>query len=275
MTSPTPPQEACIRRHHLTFLGQGERPMLFCHGFGTDQSMWRLVAPHFVPSRRVVLMDLAGSGDSDPDAYRRETHGTLEGHARDVADVCRAFDLRELVFLGHSVGGMIGLLASLQAPERFRALVMLGASARYLDDGDYRGGFREADVEDLIDAFDANRAAWADRLATQAMGNPQRPELAGELRLLFQRANPSILRHFARVTFTADCRAVLPLCRPPVLLLQAQDDVVVPMEAAHYLRDHLPDARLTLLEAQGHFAQLSAPGAVAAAIQAFLEAQHA
>lgn len=263
-------QARCVALHNLTLSGAGEPPMLFCHGFGIDQSMWRLVAPQFADRHRVLLMDHVGSGGSDLGAYRMEKYGSLRGYAQDVLEVCRAFGLREVVLVGHSVSAMIGLLAALEEPERFSSLVMIGASPRYLNDGDYLGGFSAADVEDLLTAFDGNRAAWAAQMAANAMANPDRPELAEELRLRFYSGNPAIVRHFAKVTFSVDCRPFLAACTTPVLLLQSRDDAVVPVPVSHYLRQAIPGAELVWLEAQGHYAQLSAPGQVVGAIRAFL-----
>jgi sigma-B regulation protein RsbQ len=266
----TEAQASCQALHNLTFLGQSGRPMLFCHGFGIDQTMWRHVAPAFSAGHRVVLMDHVGSGGSDRGAYRRGKYASLDGYVQDVLGVCRTFDLREVILVGHSVSAMIGLLASLAEPERFSSLIMIGASPRYLNQGDYQGGFTEADVADLIDALDANPSVWAEQLSAQAMANGNRPELAEELRLQFCSGNPAILRQFAKVTFSVDCRAALPGCRTPVLLLQSRQDAIVPVQVSEYLRAALPDAELVYLEAAGHYAQLSAPEEVTSAMVAFL-----
>lgn len=270
LSHPTPVQARTIARHHLTFLGSGDAPMLFCHGFGMDQTLWRRLAPGFAGRHRVVLMDHVGSGASDVGAYRRERYGALEGYIQDVLEVVAAFDLHDLVFVGHSVSAMIGLQAALREPGRFRCLVMLGASPRYLDDAGYRGGFTQRDVDELLTAFDLNREAWAGELARATVADPRRPDVAGEVERAFLAAEPSILRHFARTTFAVDARPSLGACRHPVLLLQSREDPSVPVAVSEYLKDAIPGARLHYLATSGHFAQLSAPGEVAGAMEAFL-----
>jgi sigma-B regulation protein RsbQ len=244
--------------------------MLFCHGFGMDQTLWRLLAPRYEATHRVILMDHVGSGRSDPAAYDSARYASLDGYVDDVLQVCRAFDLRNVIYVGHSVSGMIGLRASLREPGRFACLVMVGASARYLDAPGYRGGFTQADIDELLEAFDLNREAWAGHLARVATADPGRPDVARTVEEAFLHAEPAILRRFANVTFAVDDRALLERCRVPVLLLQSRRDPIVPEEASRYLASQLPGARLVFLETAGHFAQLSAPDEVAVHMDAFL-----
>jgi sigma-B regulation protein RsbQ len=263
-----PAQAALVRRHHLTFLGAQGPPMLFCHGLGMDQTLWRALAPGFADRHRVILMDLVGSGRSDLTAYRLGQYASIQGHIDDLATLVRTLDLRGLVYVGHSVGAMVGLAAALDMPERFAALVMLGASPRYLEDGDYHGGFQPRDVAELLEGFDANREAWTGQMAAAA--NPDRPELAEEVRTRFLDADPSILRQFVQATFAVDFRRDLGWCRTPALLLQSREDPIVPVAVSEYLARALPGARLRYLATSGHFASLSAPGEVAAAMDEFL-----
>jgi len=266
-------QAALLKRNNLAFLGTGDAPMVFCHGFGTDQGLWRLLAPRFMSSHRVVLLDHVGSGHSDASAYRTAKYATLDGYVEDLLEVCAAFDLRNVIFVGHSVAAMIGLRAHLREPDRFNCLIMLGASPRYLDDADYRGGFTQADVDELLTGFDLNREAWAHHLANATLADPGRPALAAELEAHFLHAEPSILRRFARTTFAVDDRALLASCDLPVLLLQSRMDPIVPETASLYLAGHLPQAELAFLETAGHFAQLTDPDAVEGRMRTFLEAR--
>ncbi len=180
--------------------------MLFAHGFGCDQNMWRYVAPAFEDDFRVVLFDHIGAGGSDLTAYDAERHGSLAGYAADVLDLCRALDLRDVVFVGHSVSAMIGVLAALEEPDRFSELVLVGPSPRYIDDEGYVGGFSEADIEELLDSLESNYLGWSSAIAPVIMGNADRPELAAELAASFCRTDPEIARRFARVTFLSDNR---------------------------------------------------------------------
>ncbi|BDU78128.1 alpha/beta fold hydrolase [Mesoterricola sediminis] len=267
---PDTPLAQVQRRHRLTVLGAGGPPMLFCHGFGTDQSLWRLLAPRFGNTHQVVLMDHVGTGGSDTSAYRKERYASLDGYVEDVLEVCRVLDLRNLVYVGHSVSAMIGLRAALAEPERFACLAMVGASPRYLEDADYHGGFTASDVEELLEAFDLNREVWASHLAVTAAAAPEQPWIVQEIEAQFLHAVPAILRQFARVTFSVDDRPLLGRCPVPVLLLQSREDPIVPEAVSHYLAAGLPEAHLVFLDTAGHFAQLSAPDEVERHLRAFL-----
>ena len=246
------------------------RPLLFVHGFGCDQTMWRFVVPDFEVDHRVVLLDLVGSGDSDLGAYDTEKYASLRGYAADIVEVGRELGLTDVVLIGHSVSAMIGVLALQQAPELFGALVMVGPNPRYVDDGDYVGGFSRADIVDLLDALDANHLGWSAQMAPVIMGNPDHPELADELTNSFCRTDPDIARQFARVTFLSDNRADLPGVAVPTLVLQCSEDVIAPEVVGRFVHEAIPGSRLTTLKATGHVPHLSAPEETTAAIRAFL-----
>jgi len=204
------------------------RPMLFAHGFGCDQGMWRFVAPDFEVDHRVVLFDQVGSGSSDLSAYDPEKYGSLRGYASDLVEICRELELSDVVFVGHSVSAMIGVLAVQEAPELFGALVMVGPSPRYVNDGDYTGGFSRTDIAGLLDSLESNHLGWSAQMAPVIMGNPDRPELGEELTNSFCRTDPGIASQFARVTFLSDNRGDLSAVAIPTLVLQCSDDVIAP-----------------------------------------------
>jgi sigma-B regulation protein RsbQ len=221
-------------RHNVTIHGPADAPpLVFAHGFGCDQTMWRHVAPVFTDRHRVVLFDHLGAGGSDASAWDPIRHGTLHGYADDLIAMCRDLDLREVVFVGHSVSAMIGVLAAASAPELFAKLVLVGASPRYVDDEatGYVGGFSADEVEGLLDALEGNYLGWSDTMAPVVMGNPEHPSLAEELGDSFRRTDPRIAAHFAGVTFRSDHRANLPAAAVPALVMQAREDVIVPVSA--------------------------------------------
>jgi sigma-B regulation protein RsbQ len=244
--------------------------MLFAHGFGCDQEMWRFVAPEFEADHRVVVFDHVGSGGSDLAAYDPAKYGSLSGYADDVLEICRALQLTDVVFVGHSVSSMIGVLAAARAPGVIGALVMVGPSPRYVDDDGYVGGFSRADVAGLLESLDANHLGWSQTMAPVIMGNPDRPELAAELTNSFCRTDPDIARQFARVTFLSDNRADLPGVAVPTLVLQCSEDAIAPEVVGRYVHEHVPDSAFALLGATGHCPNLSAPEETTAAIRAFL-----
>jgi sigma-B regulation protein RsbQ len=246
------------------------RPMLFVHGFGCDQNMWRFVAPHFADDRTVVLLDLVGSGKSDLGAYSADKYAKLDGYADDILEVLEELDLDPVVFVGHSVSAMIGMLAELKAPHRFRSQVMIGPSPCYINDAGYTGGFTRADIESLLETMESNYLGWSSNMAPAIMGAPDRPELGLELTNSFCRTDPEIARQFARATFLSDHREHLPKLRSPTLILQCTEDLIAPVAVGEYMRGQIPDATLVLIENVGHCPHLSAPGPSVAAMEAFL-----
>jgi sigma-B regulation protein RsbQ len=259
-----------IHRNNVIVRGNGPVTLLFAHGFGCDQNMWRLLAPKFEERFRVVLFDLTGSGKSDLSAYDRERHATLDGHASDLLEVLDAVEAGPTVLVGHSVSSMIGLLASVAAPERFVAQVMVGPSPCYLNEGHYQGGFSRADIEDLLATMDHNYLGWSSAMAPTIMGSPEQPALAEELSNSFCRTDPEIAKHFARVTFLSDHRAMLPRSSTPALILQCSDDIIAPTTVGDYMHRMMPRSELRLIDNVGHCPHLSAPGASYNAMHAYL-----
>jgi sigma-B regulation protein RsbQ len=262
---------SAVRRNNVTMHGpEGARPMVFAHGFGCDQNMWRHVWPAFSDDYRIVLFDHVGAGGSDSSAFDRERYGSLEGYSEDVLAILEELDLRDVVFVGHSVSAMIGLLAAAASPGRFGALVLLGPSPRYVDDDGYVGGFTLGDIEEMLDSLDSNYLGWSGAMAPVIMGNGDRPELGEELTNSFCRADPEIAAHFARVTFLSDNRADLARVQTPSLILQCSRDVIAPEAVGAYMHAHLFGSRLVQLQASGHCPNLSASSETIAAISAYL-----
>jgi sigma-B regulation protein RsbQ len=265
-----------LARNNVKVFGRGTRPMLFAHGFGCDQHMWRYVTPAFEDDYRIVLFDYVGSGKSDLSAYDAERYGTLDGYARDVLDVCRALDLRDVVFVGHSVSAMVGVMAANAEPERFSRLVLVGPSPRYLNEAPaYVGGFERSDIEGLLETMDKNYIGWANYLAPAIMKNPDRPELGEELTESFCSTDPVIARRFAEATFFADNRADLAHVRVPSLILQCSEDIIAPLEVGEYLHRELPGSTLRVMRATGHCPHMSAPDETIALMKEYLAADAA
>lgn len=258
------------QRHNIKLAGAGPRAMVFAHGFGCDQNMWRFVAPAFEDDFRTILFDHVGAGSSDLSAYDPEKYASLDGYANDVVELCRALDVRGGVFVGHSVSAMIGVLASKKAPELFDTLVMVCPSPRYIDDAGYEGGFSEAQVHELLDFLDSNHMGWSHAMAPVIMGNPDHPELGEELTNSFCRTDPDIAKRFARTTFLSDNRADLADVTARCLVIQCSEDVVAPLSVGAYVHGNLRDSEFVLIDATGHCPNLSAPETTIAAIKAFL-----
>jgi len=259
-----------IQRNNVKTAGHGERAMVFAHGFGCDQNMWRFVAPAFEADFRTITYDQVGAGGSDLTAYDKARYATLDGYAEDLVEIGRALDLKDAVFVGHSVSAMIGILAAKHAPDLFGRLVMIGPSPRYIDEGDYVGGFSETQIEELLQFLEANHMGWSSQMAPMIMGNPQRPELGEELTNSFCRTDPDIAKAFARVTFLSDNRADLPGVTVPTLILQCTDDIIAGRQVGNFVHSQIPNSEIVILAATGHCPNLSAPDEVIAAMQKFV-----
>lgn len=258
------------KRHNVAIAGDGPKAMMFAHGFGCDQHMWREVAPAFSGDFRTILFDYVGAGGSDLSAYDADRYASLEGYADDVVELAREMGVEGGIFVGHSVSAMIGVIAARKAPELFEAIVMVGPSPRYVDDGEYVGGFAEAQIHELLDFLDSNHMGWSHAMAPVIMGNADRPELGEELTNSFCRTDPDIAKQFARTTFLSDNRADLPLVQSRVLILQCRDDVIAPTCVGEYVHSSIPGSVLVHLDATGHCPNLSAPAETIAAIKAFV-----
>jgi sigma-B regulation protein RsbQ len=260
-----------LERNNVRVLGRGTQPMLFAHGFGCDQNMWRYVTPAFEDQYRVVLFDYVGSGKSDASAYDRARYGMLAGYAQDVLDVVHALDLRDVIFVGHSVSSMIGILAANREPDRFERLVLIGPSPRYINDEGYVGGFERADIDGLFEMMDKNFLGWANFLAPAIMKNPDRPELGEELTASFCSTDPIMARNFAEATFYADNRGDLAAATVPSLILQCSEDMVAPLVVGQYLSEQLPGSTMRVMKATGHCPHMSHPDETIALIKEYLE----
>lgn len=260
-----------LRRNNVSVSGDPDaRPIVFAHGFGCSQEMWRAVAPQFEADHRVVLFDAVGSGESDPAAYDPAKYDSLHGYAADVLEILAELDLEDAVYVGHSVAAMVGVLAATREASRFGALVLVGPSPRYVADGEYSGGFEQADIDGLLDALDANYLGWSETMAPLIVGNSERPELGERLAESFCSVDPEIARHFARVTFLSDNRRDLAAVRTPTLVLQCSDDIIAPTTVGRYVHEQIAGSRFVQLDATGHCPNLSAPDELVEQIRAFL-----
>ncbi|HUP29736.1 MAG TPA: alpha/beta hydrolase [Usitatibacter sp.] len=263
------PQDV-IARNNVRVFGKGTQPIVFAHGFGCDQNMWRLITPAFQNDYRIVLFDYVGCGKSDWSAYSADRYGTLQGYVQDVIEVIRALGMEKVVFVGHSVSSVVGLLASIQAPELFERLVLIGPSPRYVNDGEYVGGFERADIEGLLDLMEKNYVGWAQFLAPVVMKNGEQPELSRELEASFCSTDPRVTRQFARATFLSDNRADLEKVRVPALVLQCSEDAIAPVQVGEYVHRALKGSSYRQMAATGHCPHMSHPQETITLMKEFL-----
>jgi len=259
-----------LKRNNVTVQGKGATPILFAHGFGCDQNMWRLVAPAFLDDYKIILFDHVGAGNSELSAYSPDKYSTLEGYAADILEIVYALELKDIVFVGHSVAAMMGILVARQAPDLFSKLVLVGPSPCYINDGDYIGGFEKDQIEELLESLETNHLGWSMTMAPVIMGNADRKALGEELANSFCRTDPAIARQFARTTFLSDTRDIIASVEIPTLILQCSQDVIAPQSVGEYLHERIPQSQLAIMKATGHCPNLSAPEETIAAIRAFL-----
>jgi sigma-B regulation protein RsbQ len=246
-------------RNNVKCFGKGTQPLMLAHGFGCDQNMWRFITPAFEDDYLVILFDYVGAGKSDVRSYNAERYSSLQGYAQDVLDICNELQLNDVIFVGHSVSSMIGLLAALERPEYFSNIIMVGPSPCYINDDNYTGGFERKDIEGLLETMEKNYIGWANFLAPNIMANKERPELSEELTESFCSTDPVIASEFARATFFSDNRNDLAKLKIPSLILQCSDDIIAPMEVGTYLHQNLPQSELKIMKAKGHCPHMSEP----------------
>ena len=259
-----------LQRNNVTVRGNGEQVMMFAHGYGCDQNMWRLVAPAFEADYQTVLFDHVGAGRSDLAAYSREKYASLDGYADDIVEIAEAMGLKDVIFVGHSVSAMIGIIAASKAPGIFKKLILVGPSPSYINDGEYIGGFTRPQIDELLESLEANHMGWSMTMAPVFMGNPDRKELSEELANSFCNTDPEIAKHFARTTFLTDSRDILSSVEIPALILQCVHDVVAPQYVGEYMHAKITKSTLVIMEATGHCPNLSAPAETITHIKAYL-----
>jgi sigma-B regulation protein RsbQ len=263
-----------ISRNNVRTWGKGSKTIIFAHGFGCDQNMWRFITSAFEDDYRIVVFDYVGAGKSDLNAYNVERYSNLNGYTQDVLEICEALNLEQAVFVGHSVSSMIGVLAALKKPQYFSDLILVGPSPCYINTDGYVGGFTRKDIEELLDTMDKNYVGWANFLAPAIMKNSDRPELAKELTESFCSTDPKIARQFAVATFFSDNRKDLPKLQTPSLIMQCSEDLIAPYEVGDYLHANLKGSTLKVLKATGHCPHMSHPEETIAVIQEYLDGKY-
>lgn len=260
-----------IKRNNVTILGKGEKTLLFGHGFGCEKNMWRYITPAFKKEYRIVLFDYVGSGGSDLNHYDSSKYSTLDGYKQDVLDIVEALNLKEVIFVGHSVSSMIGLLSSLEKPDSFEKLIMIGPSPCYLNTKDgYKGGFDESDVNHLLEMMEMNFSGWASYMAPIGMHQEKDTVQTKELEQTFKANNPNMAREFAEATFFSDCRKKLSLSKIPTLIMQCSEDSIVPLAIGEYLNEHLENSVMHVMNAKGHYPHISNPEETIGMIKSYL-----
>ncbi|WP_316823803.1 alpha/beta hydrolase [Pedobacter miscanthi] len=257
-------------RNNVKILGEGCQVIMFAHGFGCAQSSWKYITDAFLEDYKVILFDYVGSGDSDLSQYDKHKYATLEGYACDVIDIIETLELANIIFIGHSVSSMIGMIAALQMPEAFKKLVFIGPSPRYLNDRDYIGGFNAGDIETIFEHIADDYVAWSKQLAPVVMDTPSKPELADFLQECFEATDPSVALEFAMATFKADYRDKLKNLEVPSLTLQSSNDIMAPLSAGEFIHKNTPENFLVVMKATGHFPHISAPEETIREIKEFI-----
>ncbi|WP_186576055.1 alpha/beta fold hydrolase [Aquibacillus kalidii] len=252
--------QKAITRNNVKVRGTGKQPMIFAPGFNFDQNVWSKVSKEFEKDYQVVLFDYVGFGESDIHAYDPSKYSTITGYVEDLLDICSELNMSEAVFIGHSIGSMIGMLASIKAPNLFSKLIMIGPSP-YLQNEPphYIGGFEKEDLTGLMDMLDKNYMSWATNVAATIVNDPTSSNIATEIEDLFSQNDPYITRKFADVVFFSDNRKYIPQVTVPSFIIQCSDDIFVPTTVAEYMHKHLSNSTITYAKAIGHCPHLSHP----------------
>ncbi|WP_285901348.1 MULTISPECIES: alpha/beta fold hydrolase [Arenibacter] len=262
-----------LKRNNVNVIGDGTQVIMFAHGFGCDQVMWRFITPAFIANYKLVLFDYVGCGKSVTGQYSEDRYGSLYGYAQDVLEICDALNLENVIFVGHSVSSMIGILASIQQRELFRSLILVCPSPCYINKPGYFGGFEEKDLYSLMEVMENNYVGWASFLAPVVMKNAERPELVHELEESFCSMDKEITSNFARVTFFSDNREDLSKVKVPSLILQCLEDDIANEKVGTYVHQELRNSVIYHLNATGHCPHMSHPEETIKCIQRYLQTE--
>jgi sigma-B regulation protein RsbQ len=258
------------RRHNVTITGTDGPLLILQHGFGTDLTVWHKVLPALEPHFCIIRMNLAGSGESGAEMFDPGRYAHIESHADDLLRTLGDLGVEDCLFVGASVGSMVGMLSAIERPRLFRKMIVIGASPRYLNDGDYVGGFEQEHLNGLYDSMSRDYSGWIAGFAPLAVrGLPESEAVREFAESLFQ-LRPDIALLTARTIFQSDFRNQLPLIEPPVVLLQTENDIAVPPQVGEYLQAHIPNATLEVLPVEGHFPHMAAPAVVSEALLRYL-----
>lgn len=259
-----------LKRNNVTIHGNGSEVIVFAHGYGCDQNMWRFLTPAFKNDYKIILFDHVGSGKSDWSSYEKQKYSSLQGYANDIIEICKTLDLKKIILVAHSVSAMIGMLAAIKSPKIFKQIIMIGPSPRYINDENYFGGFSEKDILEMVDTLDSNYLGWSSAITPIIMDNPDKPELTEELKNSFCRHDPEIAKHFARVTFTGDNRKDLAYLQIPTLIIQSKKDLIASIQVGEYVHQHISNSEFLIIEANGHCPHMSHPEETINAIKRYV-----
>lgn len=261
-----------IEKNNVTITGNpnSEATLVFGHGFGTDQTYWRFVTKAFSERYKIITFDNVGAGKSAPDVYSNHKYSHLQSYADDIIDLAEELQIKDAVFIGHSVSGITGMLASIKAPELFSRHVFMNASPRYLNDKEYVGGFEQSDLKELYNKMQTNYHAWVSGFAPTFMGNPEKPELAIEFANSLSSLRPDVAYTVCKVIFESDHRKDLIKFNKKSLIIQSIKDIAVPANVGLYLNKNIKDSILYVIDADGHFPHISAPNEVIKALKTFI-----
>ncbi len=263
--------QAILKRNNVSVIGKGPQTLVFAHGFGCDQNMWRFITPDFIEQYQLVLFDYMGSGKSDIDGYDLRKYSSLDGYADDIIDICHALDLQDVIAIGHSVSATITTLAALKEPKLFSRLIHVSPSPCFLNDPpSYMGGFELSDLEELLSLMDKNYIGWASYLAPIVIGRQASDILTGELSDSFCSTDPVITKNFARATFLSDHRKEFAKTPIPALVIQSQKDNLASTDVGYFLHKTIPESMISVIESEGHCPHMTHPDLVVAAIKNYL-----
>lgn len=258
-----------LHRNAVSISGKGDKTIVFAHGLGCNQDMWQYISPAFSNTYQLVLFDHVGSGKSDLTAYSSSKYSSLAGYAEDLIQLLDT-QSTPVIFIGHSISSMIGMLAAIKRPELFTSIIMIGPSPCYTNELDYQGGFERHEIRELLDLMEMNFAGWANYLAPLVIDHSEKPQLKEELEALFVSSNPRIAREFAEVTFFSDYREQLHELTVPTLIVQCAEDSIVPLQVGQFMSMHLPNNELAVMDVKGHYPHISHPALTIEKIQEFL-----
>ena len=260
---------------HWTEQGAGP-PLLLLHGLCDSHRTWLPVAPLLARKRRVIMLDLAGHGESS----RPDASYTLDWHAGIVGTWLAQLDLEEVDVVGHSFGGGVAQWMLLEHRKRVRRLGLESAGGLGREVG---ASLRWASFPFVVERFGQPFMSFGTTRALNAAGGAFSPL---EIALLARyNARPGTARAFSRsvrdvINSRGQHRPFLDRARdvhtlPPIALFWGESDPLIPVAHGITAAMQLQGVQLTRFPGVGHFPHRQVPERFVEAVERFLDAPDA
>lgn len=250
---------------HVEIIGQG-KPLVLIHGWGMHGGVWQPLLKRLVKDYMLYIVDLPGMGNS-----RSVEPYHLYNLAEEVAEVIPGVS----DILGWSLGGLVAQNIASTQPDRVRRLVLVGTSPCFVEKSDWQAGIRADYFSDFSQSMDEDyKKTMIKFLTLQCMKAKNARDTIKQLRNSFD-SKPAptqkTLKQALHILLESDLRNESIKIRKPTLLIHGDRDTLAPVQAAHWMMQHLPKGFLRVISGAAHAPFLSHSDQFVEALEQFLE----